>query len=186
MKHFKVWLAGALMIVLSTGCSEDPATDPLGDAWQLFINGQYTEAQTSFEALIETQPGQAYAGLGWTAMKLDNIPASVDYFEQAAGDSLVHGYAGWAIASWANKDFTHIVERAGFVVRKEPTFEFEFYKDITISTMRLMQAYGYYHTGNMSACLARIQELDGGFASTTDPALLLAKLDALSAAASGL
>jgi len=164
--------------MMSCGGSSSGDTQ-IADAWALFVQGQYVQAHAAFTTAIRDHRAEALVGLGWTTIKMDSIPASNGYFARTVSDSLVHGYAGWAISSWIAGDYSGSAIRAQVVLNKLPLFVFQYDNGITQKTMWLVQGYDYYHLNNMTACLDRIQKLDTNFLSTTDPAALLAKLDAL-------
>jgi hypothetical protein len=174
----KLFLAVGCLAMMSCGGSDSKDTR-IADAWALFVAGQYPEAHAAFLLAFRSNEAEALVGLGWTTLKMDSIPASNGYFTRAQGDSLIHGYAGWAISSWIAGDYSGSVTRAQYVLDKLPAFVFEYDNGVTQRTMWLVQGYDHYHLGDMANCLNRIQLLDTAFASTTDPAALLAKLDAL-------
>lgn len=174
----KLFLALGCLAMMSCGGGDSEDTQ-IADAWALFVAGQYTQAHAAFTAAVRDHRAEALVGLGWTTLKMDSIPASNGYFTRAQGDSLIHGYAGWAISSWVAGDYSGSATQAQYVLDKLPAFVFEYDNGVTQRTMWLIQGYDYYHLGNMANCLNRIQLLDPSFTSTTDPAALLAKLDAL-------
>lgn len=180
MKTIK-WIPVLLVLALSCGTTEDTN---IADGWAAFQLGNYEEAQSFFTSALTTAPKEANEGLGWVAVKEDQLPQARSYFLTSAGvdaDTLIGAMAGLAIVSWQQKVYQESLDAANFVLSRQSTFTFEFDPTIVTSVLTLVQAYDYYHLGQFSACLSRIQVLDPGFASTTDPQALLNKLDALSA-----
>lgn len=170
-----------MLIALTWSCGDDSTDTGLADAWQLFVNGQYAQAHSAFINRLNEDGSEAYVGLGWTTLKMDSLDASDRYFQRASADSLVHGYAGWAITSWLRGNYAGCISQGSFVLRKEADFEFEFNVDVDFRVIILAQAYSYYHLGNFTACVERIQRLDGTYAmpGSNVAAQLLTKLDQL-------
>lgn len=171
----------AAFIALTWSCGDDTADTGLADAWQLFVNGQYVQAHSAFVNRLNEDGSEAYVGLGWTTLKMDSLDASDRYFQRASADSLVHGYAGWAITSWLRGNYTGCISQGDFVLRHEADFEFEFNVDVNFQVIILAQAYSYFHLGNFTACVERIRQIDGSYAmpSSNVAAQLLTKLDQL-------
>lgn len=173
----------ALMVFLAMACGPDEG-DPLTDAWVLFQDGledgNYAPAHTAFADLVATQPGEAYAGLGWTTMKMDSLSQSNYYFTLAGPDSLLHAYAGWAITSRTLGNNAACINQAGFVLGRAPGFTFNYYEQVTSNTMNLIQALGYFHTNNLTASINSIRLIDGAFSLASTQQQVLDKLTALS------
>lgn len=181
MNMRKIFLSALATVTLGCGGGDSEDTQ-IADAWALFVAGQYSAAHSSFTLAIRDHRAEALVGLGWTTLKMDSLPQSNGYFLRTEADTLLHGYAGWAIVGWLNGDHANSAAHAQFVLDRLPEFVFEFDNGVTYRTMLLTQGYDYWHLGDFPACLSRVQLLDTGFASTTDPAALLTKLDALRAA----
>jgi len=185
----KMVIAGTILLNISCGGGEAGPT-LLEEAWQKFVDGQYADAHASFSALINRNGADAYAGLGWTTMKMDSLSAADLYFQRAANlDSNVIAYAGWAIVGWTNGNYSASIGRADLVLRREPTFAFAYDTHVVKNTMILTQAYDYFHLGDYQNCINKILLIDSGYTSPniSDPTIhtqLLAKLDALNAAQS--
>jgi len=159
------------MVLLVTACGED---DPIELAWDKFISGNYAGALTDFADLVDTHGSEAYVGMGWSSMKLSQEPGNVnnsddlvddadEFFELASGDSLIHGFAGWVIASWQREDWDGLLERADFVLQEDSRFVFIRDRTVDFGTIIFHQASAYFHLGDLDASLERIQELDPEF-----------------------
>ncbi len=186
----KYLVLGSLM-----SCGAAATGDPLADAWVKFVAQDYAGAQQGFQDLVATQTSDAYAGLGWVAIRTDDLAQADVYFglSISSGDSvsLVVAYttamAGWSFVGWQRGDYAQSIERADFVLRTVPDFIFQYDNNVTKNGLILTQAHDYFHLGDEVNCIERIQELDAAFnPSAVDPnitSILLNKLDALSTAA---
>ncbi len=188
----------AIGAILLASCGPGSDTDPLVQAWQLFSDGKYADAHAEFVAILSVDETNAYVGLGWTTMKMDSINAADKYFTMASNvlplaadsitllpnDSLVHGYAGWAFVAWLKEDYQKAIDRAHFVLRKEPEFKFEFDTKIAKNAILLTLAESYFSLSNYQACIDHIKLIDTSFTASAGDAnikaTLLAKLEALS------
>lgn len=170
-------LITAAFLVIS--CGETAADDPIALAWADFSAGNYADAHTKFADAVATNAAEANVGLGWTAMRQDSIPEADRYFGLASADSLVHGYAGWAIVGWARNQHSNSLTRADFTLRRLPDFEFQYDTRIATETMVIIQAYDYFYLNNLSACITKIQILDSEFSSGSTQTQVLNKLSAL-------
>ena len=174
----------------SVGCGTTADTG-LSDAWQLFQLGDYAGAHAGFAAIDNSQ--EALAGLGWTTLRMDSLPQADRYFSlgdamASPGDSIVEGYAGWAVTGWwkasitlNSGDWNASINRANTVLRLLPDgFEFLYDGRVTQRTLWLIQSYGYFNTGDLSHCRERILLLDPLYSGGTDVVLLLNEMKALS------
>jgi len=178
-------LFGVIGWAFSVSCGDE---NPLDAAWAKFEDAKgtddYTEAYTAFSDLVSSEGTPAMVGLGWTVLRMDSMAAADMYFSQVASDSVVDAYAGWEFAQWALGNYTGSIAKGDFVLRKEPRYVFEHDRTVTDEDVKLHQAYGYFHTGNYSQCIAKIQAIDPGYIppSLSDPQLeekLLIKLESL-------
>lgn len=175
MRRRIVYLIGLSFVLSTLSCGED---DPLDQAWQKFRDGDYAGAHAAFTNLI---PGEreAYVGLGFTTMRMDSIDEASGYFSVVAADSFVAAYAGWCVTAWERNEDAQGVERGLFVLREQPVFVFTHERTLTDDDVRWHIAACYLNLGNYQACSNMIQTIDASFVSTTNPDLLLAKLEAL-------
>ncbi|HMV27104.1 MAG TPA: hypothetical protein PLH27_06140 [bacterium] len=145
------------------GCGDD--TTALNDPWEAFAEGRYQDAHSLFLDLIETKPSEAYAGLGWTTLKMnaDSLNAANRYFSLSSNDSLVYAFAGWALASWASENYMDCIKYGDFVLRKNPEFVFDYLQTLTQKQIALAQAYSYFHLQNLSACISKIRIIEPSY-----------------------
>lgn len=170
MKKYFVFAMGMLWV----SCGED---DPLDVAWSKFRNNDYAGAHQAFAELTSSRP-EAWVGLGWTAMRMDSMPQANVYFANAASDSIVDGYAGWAIADWWAGDNAGVVSGAQFVLRRSPAYVFAHDRTVTARDMQMKEAYAEYRLGNY----ARVAQIIGSLTGTTPgtgPDELLTELEDL-------
>jgi len=177
-----------MMIGMSCG-GGDTGPTLLEEAWAKFVAQDYAGAHADFSALINRNGADAYAGLGWTCMKMDSLTAADGYFSRAASlDSInVIAFAGWSIVGWTNGNYALSITRADLVLRKAPAFVFQYDNHVVQNTMVLTQAYDYFHLGDYQSCIDKIHVIDSGYSAPniSDPTIhtqLLTKLDALNAA----
>lgn len=178
-------LLGIAGWLFCTGCGDE---DPLDVAWTKFENAKktndYSEAYTAFLDLVGSKGSPAIEGLGWTVLRMDSMDAANRYFTQIAADSMKDAYAGWLFAQWALGQYAASIAKGDFVLRKEPRYVFEHDRTVTDEDIKLHQAYAYFHTGNYSQCIVKIQALDPSYLppALNDPQLeekLLMKLESL-------
>jgi hypothetical protein len=179
MKKKIGWLVLSGLVVMGLGCGED---DPLAEAWKRFRDGDYAGAHAAFSDLSGSE---ALVGLGWTTLRMDSIAAADGYFQQAAGDSLVAGYAGWGLVKWVLGQYPSCIQCGDFVLQRAgATFVFDEDRSVTYKDVLWHQASSYYHLGNLEACIAKIQQIDESWVAPdlSDPDLetiLLRKLEEL-------
>jgi len=76
-------------------------------------------------------------------------------------------------------DYALSIARAQFVLDHSPSFVFDYDAGVTQRTMLLVEAYGYYYTGDLTNCAATVLLLDSTYAGGTSAQALLTKMDAL-------
>lgn len=161
--------------------------DHIGDAWNLFIDGDYEASRDKFQTLIVSEGERAYVGLGWSNLRLGNIAAANVNFDSVPNLS---GYensklanAGWTFVKWGLEEYSSSITKANFVMVEDPAFSFKYDLTVNFSDLILIQAYSYFHLAAYEDCINRIKELDNTFTAT--PAdeniaeILLIKLEAL-------
>lgn len=169
-----------------TGCSEsDKKETNLKQAQNLFQDGDYEDALTMYEDLIETEGSVARVGAGWCNIRLNDYATANTYFSLSADDSLTDGYAGWAFTSWAGNNLQGALEKADFVLRKNVNYTLSLDSRITADHLIWIQASSYYQLANYASSVERIKLLDTSFnpdlnASNIDQ-LIAEKLQSLGA-----
>lgn len=147
-----------------TGCSkDDKKVTGLKQANNVFQDGDYEEALTIYEGLIETEGSVAQVGAAWCYVRLEDYASANTYFSLAADDSLIDGYAGWTFTSWALNNSQTAIDRADFVLRKNANYTFSLDTRITANHLIWIQAASYYQLGSYSGSVEKIKLLDPAF-----------------------
>lgn len=153
-------------------------------AGNLFTSGDYANALTQYVALIPDEGGVAENGAGWCNIRLANYSSAATYFEAAADENLADANAGWAFALWASGDFSGAVAKAGLVLSANGSWALSLDPDVTANHLIWIQAESYLELQDYANCSAKCQALDSGFAGSTDPVVLMAKVAELGSALS--
>ena len=156
-----VLLFAALWI---TGCPKDGnKMTGLKQAENIFKDGDYETAAALYEDLIESEGSAARVGAAWCYIRLSEYATANTYFSLSAEDSLIDGYAGWAFMAWAANSPQGAIDKANFVLRKDPNYVFSLDSRITNNDMVWVQASSYFQVGNNAASVERIKVLDASF-----------------------
>lgn len=170
------FIAGWLIV----SCGED---NPLDAAWALFREGKYVEAHAAFTELIPSEGGQAYVGLGWTALKMDSIPEANAYLNTAIAtkDSILDAVAGNVFAFRVLDMHNACIASVNNVLKNKPTYVFTHERTVTHHDLNVHKAYSLFDLNRLADCLATVQILDPNFSlsSADSTGELLAKLDLL-------
>lgn len=171
----------ALMTIVNISCGKKhkKKSSDLDAAWASFENKEYDIAYTMFSGLLSEEGSEAVVGQGWCALRQDQITLAETHFSSIAGDSLPDAYSGWIAVAWQKEEYSHVVSRAQFVLRKAPQYSFVHDNTITGKDMQLHEAFGHFYLGNYSACNGVIAQLSPGWTASNDPNVLLAKLETL-------
>lgn len=183
------WMA-ALLLLVAAGCGggdstmePDPDPDPLppptyaeriASGWSSFASGAYATASSKFSAAVtaDPEPVDAYVGLGWSDLKLDELDAAHAAFETGSTKSGTDAtradlYAGWAFVWHARTSAPdHHTESNARIVQAEtlePAWSFEHLAGIDADDLALLAAENFFALGEFDSCLARVQSLDPTF-----------------------
>ena len=161
----KILLLFLVSIFWLSGCPKDDKKDIVNmkRANENFKDGDYEAALALYEELILTEGITAQIGAAWCYIRLNEITSANTYFSLAAGDSLIDGYAGWSFTSWALNDLQGAIDRAGFVIRKNPSYSFSLDSRITVNHLVWIQASSYFQLGNRTVCVDKMKLLDPSF-----------------------
>lgn len=180
MKHIKhiskPILFLSLILTCVTGACDDYEASLMDAAWKKFENQDYDGAYAEFSAL---NGPNARIGLGWTLLRMDSIPEADRAFRIAAADSVLDGYAGIAITSWKTGRYTSAIYAANFVERWDPEYYFVHDPSVELNDLILHKAFCQYYLNDLTACNASIKKLDPAWVTSTNPATVLNKLEAL-------
>jgi hypothetical protein len=180
-----VLLAGLLSWV---GCSGGGGgdKDPLAEANDFFTAKNYAAALTAYLDAVASEGAPANVGAGWCYLRLQDYTNANTQFTTAAGDSLIDGYAGWAIVKWVQNEPEAVVDYVDLVVGQDANYIFALDTRVTAGALIYIQASAYLELEDYAMCLAKIQLLAPGYtADLNDPNIediLLAKLTELGAA----
>ncbi len=183
MKKYISILIVIVAILALIGCSDDNDKKPnyqakLETAWHNFETANYTEAIAGFQELIDSGElvAEAYNGLGWCNLYLDDLDAANSAFsnglqnepEDAVYQDIVAGLtfvydaqnlpnACLTVSENVNPDW-------GF---DHWTFSFSplNYEDIIV-----LRAVSYYALGDFANSLLEVQRIDGAFTADVSTA----------------
>ena len=159
---------------------DDPDPIPLTYAerisagWAHFTAGNYSTARSTFLGATTFDPGpaDAYAGLGWSELQLDDLQAAHDAFSTGSGKTapdevLADLHAGWAFAWNARKtapdNYAESNARITDVESLEPAWSFDHLPALDSTDLTLLAAENYFALGQFDSSLARVQLLDAAF-----------------------
>ncbi len=172
-----------LFALLAASCSKEELPErTLEDAWQQFKAGNYRDARDQFEALVGQYGAKAHVGIGWCSLRLDNLAKANEDFAKAPNET--SGNAGWTFVKWALEDYQGTIQKADFVLLRDSDYVFPHDSEVNYLDLILYQAYSYFHLGNYTMCIQKVQAIDPGFqADPLDPdieSVLLTELETLS------
>ncbi len=184
MKRNRILLILWVAVVTFSGCSDKKDNGPtLKEANVLFTDGSYTEALEVYLDLIPEQGSPARVGAGWCYLRLHQLSDASVQFTAAAADSIMDGFAGWSFVSWALDQPQNAINRANFVLSKQPGYVSTLDERIKAEHLVWIQAASYLQLQNYSVCLQKIQLLAPSFSpNLNDPNIediLLVKLEEL-------
>lgn len=178
----KIILSAALSILLSCGADEATYQSLIDDGWSLFQSGQYTEAIAVFTEARDLSPDRAdaYAGMGWSRMKLDDLnAASADFASGAAlAGTRVDLLGGYAFTLNALKDYANSNVRADELLALSSNWTFPYANGIDATDIQIVKAENFFALGEFSSSLAVVKTLNPSFplsaVSTADDEMALA------------
>lgn len=184
MKKISLFFACIAVGILTSACSDKKESGPsLEDAVGLFADQDYEAALAMYINLIPKEGSAALVGAGWCYLRLHQLSDASVQFTAAAADSIVDGYAGWSFVSWALDQPQNAINRANFVLSKQPGYVSTLDDRIKAEHLIWVQAVSYLQLQNYSVCLQKIQLLAPSFSpDLNDPNIediLLTKLEAL-------
>ncbi|MCP4144762.1 MAG: tetratricopeptide repeat protein [bacterium] len=172
-----------LLLLFVAGCGDDesttsPTSNHLTQGWSLYESGNYTDAITSFVAVLEGDPANisAFNGLGWTWTKIGNMELGRDEFQKAIDNGMTTAdpYAGIAFASIdiAPADFNGAISSALTALEISSDWSFSHKTSIDWRDLRLVLAQSYFAIHNYELANEQVVAL-GGTAQGTDAELML-------------
>lgn len=172
-----------MLSLLSCGADEPSYLGLIDDGWSLFQSGQYIEALAVFTEARDLAPerADAYAGMGWSRMKLDDLSgASTDF---AAGaprvGTRVHLLGGYAFTLNALKDYSNSNARADELLGLSSNWEFPYIDGIDATDIQIVKAENFFALGDFSSSLTVVKTLNPSFPlnaiATADDEMALAE-----------
>jgi len=176
-----------ILFIVSCGDISTEPENPIGDAWNLFMEGSYEASRYEFASLTGTEGARAYVGLGWSYLRLGNIVAADTNFNMVSNISGSENSrlanSGWTFVKWGLEEYSVSIIKANFVLVEDSSFTFRYDISVSAEDLILIQAYSYFHLAEYVDCINRIRLLDSSFsANPTDQnivEILLVKLEAL-------
>jgi hypothetical protein len=163
-------------------------------AWASFSAGQYTAARSAFAAAVaaDATRADAYAGLGWSELRLDAPDAAHQAFldgntRTGTDPVLADLFAGWAFAWNARQaaagrhaeSNTRIAQAEALT----PAWVFAPEAGMDAADLTLLAAENFFALGDFASSLARVQVLDPAFTANvgtvTGQAALATRIEAL-------
>ncbi len=198
-KHI-ILVAAIALTAAVTGCSDDDNTskpeptyaDRIASGWNDYESGDFAGAAAHFnaaETLDGAQP-DAFAGQGWSRMKLDELAASRDAFlaghavagtASAAQSEIL---AGLAFVLNAMKDYAGSGAWADSLLATAPDWVFDHEAGISAADVAVVLAEDHFALGQFDEALDVVKTLNPGFAldavaSPADEAALADEIERL-------
>ena len=147
------------------------------DGWTHWKNGEYEEAEESFNNAIEVDStySDAYNGLGWTYLRMQMFTSSINNFNTVkmleTGTQVAYeALAGAAVSFFETDDFANSIASAKEVADNDPDYKFEFSRDKSITSfdIHLLLAMDYFESIDMTNCVKEINEMRKIVSETPD------------------
>jgi tetratricopeptide (TPR) repeat protein len=149
------------------GSSPSAYDDLMAAGWTSFQQGEFDDAVGSFGQARAKDPGrtEAYTGLGWARLKLDDQSTAGDEFEagDAAGDVPADHYGGWAFLLGALGDFAGSNTRIQSALGLDATWEFTYDPAVNSMDLHLLAAQNHFLLGDFAASLLSVQAIEPSF-----------------------
>ena len=177
-QRMKAHLSLGIIFLFLTGCpsSEEPESptqlssqELISQGWTAFSQGQYQSAANSFSEAksVNANEAEANTGLGWSLLKLDNIPQANTEFSSGSAKSNPSAdlYAGWAFVLNAQKDYANSNTQAAQALAMDPNWSFAHGLPLDMDDLHVLKAEDYFLLGHFSASLAEVQILNPAFSA---------------------
>ncbi len=183
------WIVAALFAACLTfgviSCDEegDPtgpdvtAEDLLGQGWDLFERGEYDSSLVAFMEAIELDNSlsRPYNGAGWSAGRIHGMLEDAgEYFERSLELDVTRydALGGWTFVVYQLDEWETALEKAEFLLRRQPNWRFLHEPSLDFDDVRLLTASANYKLGRYGTSLEIItMYFNNTFeADTTSPA----------------
>jgi tetratricopeptide (TPR) repeat protein len=163
----KIMLSVTMLALLSCGADEPSYQVLIDDGWSLFQSGQYTEAIAVFTEARDLAPerADAYAGMGWSRMKLDDLPGAGADFATGAPlvGTRVHLLGGYTFTLHALKDYANSNVRADELLTLLSDWVFPYANGIDATDIHIVKAENFFALGEFASSLATVKTLNPSF-----------------------
>jgi hypothetical protein len=107
----------------------------------------------------------AYVGLGWSYMKLDQLTTASDEFNMGSqkANPPADLFGGWAFVLNALRDYGGSNAEADQVFTLDPTWTFSYGLPLSKDDLHVLKAENYFLLGNYTYSLNEVKRLNSGF-----------------------
>ena len=176
MRKFYRQILIILMALWLAGCGTDEAGTPtptyqelVDVGWILFTAGNYNDAITSFQLAQQTDDSQAeaYSGIGWSRMQLDELSIAATSFSNGAGRTNPDAtlFAGWAFVLHGQESFSSSNAQADEALALDTNWDFQHGLNLDQRHLHLLRAENFFALGNFISSLSEVQILNPIFAA---------------------
>lgn len=161
-------------IILSISCGSSNSESAVDKGWNLFLDGNYSEARQVFQSAYEKNPQNiaAISGLAWSLLKIDSVQFALNFFPQALGSKPspdVH--AGLAFTKNILKNYLGSAESAKSALDLDSIWTFPYDPQINYRDLWILRAEDFFVLGDFSSALTELHKFDPSFApDITTPA----------------
>jgi len=160
--------------------------DLMNEGWSEFAGKNYDTALKKF-AMANTMDfnrPEAYAGMGWSLFKLDNLAEADTAFSHGSKrNGTADNFAGWAFSLNAQKAYLHSNAMADTALALSPLWKFQGGLGLDHNDLNILRAENHFLLGNFVESLAVVQGLNSEFianvATSAGQAALAAEIERL-------
>jgi len=169
-------IASAVLLLMA-GCSQSKKQsydDILTDAGAKFESGDYAAALELYMKARDKNSdlADAYSGMGWCYMKLDDLASANTAFETGATktDPSAELFAGWSFVLNALKDYAGSNTQAAQALVLDAQWQFHYNSDLTAATLHALRAANFVALGDWVSAKNEVIMVDSSFTAdvTTD------------------
>jgi tetratricopeptide (TPR) repeat protein len=150
-----------------TGPPGPPYSELVQQGWTAFQSTQYDTAIVLFSLAKQMNSNKvdAYVGLGWSYMKLDQLTTASDEFNMGSqkANPPADLFGGWAFVLNALRDYGGSNAEADQVFTLDPTWTFSYGLPLSKDDLHVLKAENYFLLGNYTYSLNEVKRLNSGF-----------------------
>ena len=180
MKRLIMAIAGWLAISCSEKTESVTYADDIADGADALSSLQYAEAITFFNAAIEKNPDrpEAYAGLGWAYLRMDNIDSSASAFalgitKESPGADM---YAGYAFLLNTDKEYAASNTRVATALSLSAQWTLTYGLGLDYKDLYLLKAENHFALGEYTQSLNAVKVIESSFSANVATAEGIAQL----------